>query len=39
MKLVYIHENSFLVNHAKNILENIGVKTNLKNEFLSGGIG
>lgn len=39
MKLIYTHENSFLVNHAKNILDNIGIKTVLKNEYLSGGIG
>jgi hypothetical protein len=39
MKLIYTNENSLLVNHAQNLLENIGIKTLLKNEFLSGGLG
>jgi hypothetical protein len=39
LKLIYTNENSFLVHHAKNILENIGIKTILKNQYLSGVMG
>lgn len=39
MKLVYTHENIALVQNARNLLENHGIKTTLKNEFASGGAG
>ena len=39
MKLVYTHENAALVQNARNLLENAGIKTTLKNEFASGGAG
>jgi len=39
MKLVYTHENRFLVGNASNLLEQAGIKTLWKNEFASGAIG
>lgn len=39
MKLIYTHENGFLVNNIKNIIEADGIETILKNEFSSGAIG
>ncbi len=39
MKLVYTHENRFLVNNSKNILENAGIEVILKNEYAAGGVG
>ncbi|HBY87015.1 MAG TPA: hypothetical protein DEO86_14205, partial [Colwellia sp.] len=36
MKLIYTNENTFLVNNAKNILENQNIEVTLKNEFASG---
>jgi len=39
MKLIYTHENGFLVNNVKNIIEANGIETVLKNEFSSGAIG
>ncbi len=39
MKLVYTHENTAIVQNAKNLLENNGIKVILKNEFASGGAG
>ena len=39
MKLIYTHENSFLVSNIKNIVENAGLPVFLKNEFLGGGSG
>ena len=39
MKAVYTHENIVLVQNAKNLLENNGIETVLKNEFASGGAG
>lgn len=39
MKLIYTHENGFLVNNAKNIIESNGIETVLKNEFSSGAVG
>jgi len=38
MKLVYRNETNTLVNHAKNILENEGIKVILKNEHASTGM-
>ena len=39
MKLIYTNENRLLVFNAKNILENAGLQTLLKNEYASGGAG
>jgi len=39
MKLVYTHENQFLVSNIKNIIEGQGIKTFLKNEFAKGAMG
>lgn len=39
MKLIYSNENQFLVNNAKNILENNNIEVTLKNEFSSGAAG
>jgi hypothetical protein len=39
MKLIYTHENSFLVSNIKNIVENKGLSVFLKNEFAAGGSG
>ncbi|MFQ3289226.1 MAG: hypothetical protein ACI93V_001449 [Alteromonadaceae bacterium] len=39
MKLIYTNENQFLVNNAKNILENHNIEVTLKNEFASGAAG
>lgn len=39
MKLVYTHENRFLVGNAQNILEQAGIRVVWKNEFSSGAIG
>ncbi|HHJ16912.1 MAG TPA: DUF2007 domain-containing protein [Gammaproteobacteria bacterium] len=39
MKLVYTNENRFLVNNAKNILENAGIAVTLTNEYAAGGTG
>ena len=39
MKLVYTHENTAIVQNARNLLENNHIKTILKNEFASGGAG
>lgn len=39
MKLIYSNENPFLVNNAKNILENHDIEVTLKNEFASGAAG
>ena len=39
MKLVYTHENRFLVANAHNILEQAGIRVVWKNEFASSAIG
>lgn len=39
MKLLYTNENTFLVNNAKNIIENLGIELVLKNEFAAGAVG
>ena len=39
MKLIYTNENRLLVFNAKNILDNAGLETLLKNEYASGGCG
>ena len=39
MKLIYTHENGFIVHNVKNIIEANGIEVVLKNEFSSGAIG
>ncbi|WP_392340397.1 DUF2007 domain-containing protein [Moritella marina] len=39
MKLIYTHENGFLVNNVKNIIESHSIDVVLKNEFSSGAVG
>jgi hypothetical protein len=39
MKLIYTNENRFLVNNAKNLLDNAGIVVVLRNEFAVGGAG
>ena len=39
MKLIYTNENRFLVNNAKNIVENSGIAITLVNEYAAGGMG
>jgi hypothetical protein len=39
MKLVYTHENRFLVFNMQNILEAYRIETFLKNEFIAGAAG
>jgi len=39
MKLVYTHENRFLVFNIQNIIESHRIDTFLKNEFIAGAAG
>jgi hypothetical protein len=39
MKQVYSNESSFLANNVKNLLEEEGITTFIKNEFAQGAIG
>ncbi len=39
MKLIFAHENRFIVNNIKNIIENAGIKTLFKNEYIAGAAG
>ena len=39
MKLVYTHENRFLVHNVKNQMEASGIEVVLKNEFAQGAAG
>ncbi len=39
MKLVYTHENRFLVFNIQNILQSVRIETWLKNEFIAGAAG
>lgn len=39
MLLLYTHENRFMVENIKNLLEPIGFELVIKNEFANGGIG
>ena len=39
MKLAYTNENRFLVENARNVLENAGIETVLKNEYALGALG
>ena len=39
MKLIYTQENRFLVNNARNIVENAGIETVLRNEYASSAAG
>jgi hypothetical protein len=39
MKLLYTHENRYLVHNIQNIIENSGIDIMLKNEFAAGAAG
>lgn len=39
MKLIYTNENRFIVSNIKNIIENTGIETSLKNEYIAGAAG
>ena len=39
MKLIYSNENRFIVSNIQNIIEQAGIETLLKNEFISGAAG
>lgn len=39
MKLIYTNENRLLVSNVKNLLEQDGIETVLKNEFSQGAMG
>jgi hypothetical protein len=39
MKLVYSNENHFLVNNVKNLIDEQGIRTFIKNEFAQGAVG
>ena len=39
MKLIYTHENRLLVSNVKNLLEQNGIETLLKNEFSQDAMG
>lgn len=39
MKLLYTQQNSFLVHNARNVVENAGIETVLRNEYASGAAG
>lgn len=39
MKLIYTHENRVLVSNTRNLVENAGIETVLRNEYAAGGMG
>ncbi len=39
MKLIYTHENRFLVHNIQNIVENAQIDTTLRNEYASSAAG
>lgn len=39
MKLLYTHPNRILVENCKNVVENAGIETLLRNEYAGGGVG
>lgn len=39
MRMIYTHENRFLVANARNLVEAEGIAVLVKNEFASGGLG
>ena len=39
MKLIYTHENQFLVHNIQNIVENAHISTTLRNEYASSAAG
>lgn len=39
MKIIYTHPNLFLVEHAKNLLQDAGIPVELRNQYAAGGIG
>lgn len=39
MKLIYTHDNSIVVGNANALLQQEGIRTQLRNEFASGAVG
>jgi len=39
MKLLYTNENRFIVSNMQNIIQNAGIKVQLKNEYIAGAAG
>lgn len=39
MKLIYTNENRFIVSNIQNIIQNAGIETQLKNEYIAGAAG
>ena len=39
MKMIYTHQNTILVENAKNILAIHGIESKMKNEFAGGALG
>lgn len=39
MKIVYTHENSLLVENMKNVLQQAGIETEIKNQFVRSALG
>jgi hypothetical protein len=39
MKLIYTNENRFIVSNIRNIIQNSGIETQLKNEYIAGAAG
>ncbi len=39
MKKIYTHDNMFIVHNMKNILDNAGIETELRNEYAAGASG
>ena len=39
MMMIYKHENNFIVNNVKNLVEAQDIKTFIKNEFVQGALG
>ena len=39
MKLIYTHENLFIVSNVQNIVQNAGINVTLMNEYVAGGAG
>lgn len=39
MKLIYTNDNLSLIRHLQSYLDNLGINTSIKNEYLSGAAG
>ena len=39
MKIIFTHDNVFIVHNIRNILENAGINVTLKNEYAAGASG